>query len=213
MMKLTKYIHACVLVEDDEHTALFDPGLFAWESDQFSIEKIEKLDYILITHEHFDHFHLPFVQALVVRFPNVRIITTEAVVAQLREAGIQNATEEPDENVKVTYLAHASMAPLDTNPPQNIRIDYKDKVTHPGDSLDFKDTKEILLLPLAGPWGSAAEAIRRADELRPEVVVPIHDWMWNEQWRTSMYERMEHYFAAQNIQFMSAQNGKTFRVY
>jgi L-ascorbate metabolism protein UlaG (beta-lactamase superfamily) len=212
MMKLTKYIHACVLVEDDEHTALFDPGRFAWESGDLNLELLESLDYILITHEHFDHFHLPFVQALVDKFPEVKIISTDSVAAILKESGI-TASEEPDDYVQVTYQPHASMAPLDKNPPQNIRIDYKDMITHPGDSFAFDKTKNVLFLPLAGPWGSAIEAIRKADELRPEVVVPIHDWMWNDEWRAVMYERMESYFMSQNIQFINAQNGKTFRVY
>jgi L-ascorbate metabolism protein UlaG (beta-lactamase superfamily) len=212
MLKLTKIVHSCVVVEDDEHTVIFDPGNFAWDTNPMPKLGLSKLDYILITHEHPDHFHLPFVQALVEEFAEAKIITTESIVDQLKEAGIK-ATEEPDDNVKVTYQEHASMKPLAENTPQNIRVDYKGLITHPGDSLDIKTTEDILFLPLAGPWEAPIEAVRLADAIRPKVIIPIHDKMWSDEWRKFEHERMEEYFATQNINFVALDNGESVRLF
>jgi L-ascorbate metabolism protein UlaG (beta-lactamase superfamily) len=131
---------------------------------------------------------------------------------KLEDMGIKNATEEPDDYVKVTYLAHESMAPLNPNTPQNIMVHYKNAITHPGDSLQLKKTKDILFLPLAGPWGSAIGAVRMAERLRPKTIVPIHDWMWNEEWRSTMYKWLEQFFGEMGIRFIPAVDGKAFEV-
>jgi L-ascorbate metabolism protein UlaG (beta-lactamase superfamily) len=212
MLKLTKIVHSCVLVEDDEHTAIFDPGEFAWELNPLSKLDLEKLDYVLITHEHPDHFSLDFVKALVDKFPELKIITTESIVEKLKDVGIK-ATEEPDDNVQVTYHEHTSMKPLVEHTPQHIRFDYKDVITHPGDSIDIKSSKDVLLLPLAGPWEAPIEAVRLADRIRPKVVIPVHDKMWSDEWRSFEHERMEKYFASQNINFVALDNGESVRLF
>jgi L-ascorbate metabolism protein UlaG (beta-lactamase superfamily) len=208
-MKLTKFSHACVLVEDDTHTTLFDPGEFAWESGLFKLDTLSKLDYVLITHEHFDHCHQPFVAALIQKFPAAQFISTPEVAEQLKQWGAKKVATESDEHVQVTPHEHASMAPLAPTPPcQNVRFDYKGAITHPGDSIQFDDSKGILFLPLAGPWEAPIEAVRLGEQLKPKVIVPIHDWMWNDEWRLSMYDRLVDYYGQQNIQFLKLINGE-----
>ncbi len=212
-MKLTKFVHACILVEDEEHTALFDPGQFSWESGLFNVDALDRLDRVIISHEHFDHFHLPFVKEIFSRFPDVTFVSTEQVVAQLHEQGITNASSTSDDLADVAPLEHASMAPLAPLPmSQNIRVHYKNKVTHPGDSLELTETKDVLFLPLAGPWEAAINAVRLAVSLKPKVVVPIHDWMWSEQWRNVMHDRMEAFFGEQGIRFIKAIDGEPVEI-
>lgn len=211
-MKLTKYVHACVLVEDDQHTTLFDPGEFSWASGLFNVDNLNKLDRIIITHEHSDHYSLPFVEALVKKFPNAKITTTENLVKILNDKGIINTDSKSDELVDVEFLAHQSMEPLAPPPCQNIRVHYKGKISHPGDSHQLTDTKDILFVPLAGPWGATIDGVRMADKLKPKVIVPIHDWMWNEEWKQDMYDRIESFFAEQGIKFIKAIDGQSFEV-
>jgi L-ascorbate metabolism protein UlaG (beta-lactamase superfamily) len=95
---------------------------------------------------------------------------------------------------------------------QNVEIHYKKLLTHPGDSHQLQKTNPILFVPLAGPWGAPIEAVRMADRLKPRVVIPIHDWMWNEEWRESMYDRIEEYFSKQGIKVLKPVNGQTIEL-
>ncbi len=212
-MKLTKFVHACVLVEDDEHVALFDPGVFSWGSGLFKLDSLPKLDYVIITHEHEDHFSEEFCQAIIQKFPDVQFIAAKPVATKLRELGAQNVSTASIENVEVLSLAHASMSPLvpDPNVP-NITVHYKNRISHPGDNHDLSETKDILFLPVAGPWGATIDAVRMADKLKPKVIIPIHDWMWKDDWRNSMYDRMESYFKQQGIRFVKTVDGEPFEV-
>lgn len=211
-MKLAKYIHACVLIEDDDSTILLDPGEFTWKAGVFSIDSLEKLDAVVITHEHLDHFSPDFVKAIVEAFPAVKIYTTSAVCEQLENLGITNTSSTSEGDIDIAPLAHESMEPLAGAPCDNIRLHYKGILSHPGDSHHLTETKEILLLPIAGPWGATIDAVRMAATLKPKVVVPIHDWMWNDEWRQTMYERMETFFKTENITFIQPVTGKSFEV-
>ncbi len=68
-MKITKFVHSCLLVEAEGKVILVDPGDFSWGSGTFDIVKLNQLDKIVITHEHSDHFCEPFVKALAEKFP------------------------------------------------------------------------------------------------------------------------------------------------
>lgn len=212
-MKLTKFVHACVLVEDDQHVALFDPGTMSWESKLFNVDVLPKLDYVMITHEHFDHFCEPFVHALGHKFPDLQFLSTPVVVSKLKALGIKNVSTSTIENIIIEPLEHDSMQPLMPLPiAKNIAVHYKDKISHPGDSHHLESTKDILFLPLAGPWGSTIEAIRLAVKLKPKAIVPIHDWMWNDDWRMGMYDRMEQFFKEKDIKFIKTVDGESFEL-
>lgn len=212
-MQLTKFSHACVLVEDTNHTALFDPGQFAWESGLVQIDDWAKLDYVMITHQHFDHFHKPFVEAIIAKFPDVQFFSTPEVVSQLKELGAQHISTESNDELTVTELTHDGMTPLAPSPPcQNVRFDYKNTITHPGDSIHFVDSKGVLFLPLAGPWEAAIDAIATGQNAKPRYIVPIHDWMWNDEWRTTMYDRMADFYQKQGIEFIKVVNGEPIEI-
>lgn len=208
-MKLTKFQHACVLVEDDQHTALFDPGEFARQSGVLNIDILTKLDFVLITHEHFDHYDEELITQIIAKFPVVKFYTNPSVAKILSELGASNVVIESDEIVELKALEHQSMAPLSPLPMcDNIEIHYKGLISHPGDSHQLVSSKDILFVPLAGPWGATIDGIRMADKLKPKYILPVHDWMWNDSWRTSMYDRIEAYFASQNIKVLKPIDGK-----
>lgn len=212
-MKLTKFAHACILVEDDEHVALFDPGEFSWSSGLVKLDNWPKLDYVMITHEHFDHFSEDFVKAILHQFPNVQFFGTEPTVTKLKELGAKNTSASSTKDIEILPLTHASMSPLapDPNVP-NIAIHYRNKITHPGDSHALVASKDVLFVPFAGPWGATIDGVRMAVKLKPKVVVPIHDWMWNDSWRDNMYARMEGFFQQQNIRFIRTVDGEPFEI-
>ena len=87
-MKITKYVHSCLLAETDDWAALIDPGGFSWKSGTFDLDKIDRIDRILITHAHGDHFDPDFLNAVLKKFPKAHIVGNDEVGVAVKEAGI-----------------------------------------------------------------------------------------------------------------------------
>ncbi|MDL2363375.1 MAG: MBL fold metallo-hydrolase [Patescibacteria group bacterium] len=210
-MKITKFVHSCLLVEmpaPTSRTVLFDPGAMSVEA--LPIETLEFLDDIIITHEHGDHIHVPTVKALVKKFPNVRITSTKAVVDQLKAENIAANTAAPD-GVTFFDAPHEHVEPLFPLPEQKA-VHYLDLLTNPGDSHSFAETKKVLALPITGPWGSTIKAVNLALELKPQYIIPIHDWHWREEARQQFYNNLEVLFNKSDITFLKMQAGEPIMI-
>ena len=204
-MKITKFVHSCLLVETPDRTALFDPGVMSESA--LDVAKLERLDDIFITHEHSDHVSPSLVKALVAKFPNVRITTTPTVVDQLAKEGITATTEAP-EGVVFFNSPHENVKQLFQSDPAEIGVHYLGNLSHPGDSHSFTETKAILALPITAPWGSAVNALNLALQLKPRYVLPIHDWHWRDEAREKMYQDFESVLGEQGITFFKLQTGE-----
>ena len=206
-MKITKLVHSCLLVEMPapiNRTALFDPG--GMSHDALNIDNLQYLDDIIITHEHGDHLSMPLLKELVSKFPKVRITVPLSLVAQLEQEGI-TATGEPSKGVVFFDSPHESTEPLFPRPHQ-IGVHYLDKLTNPGDSHTFSESKAILALPITAPWGSSVKAFNLAVELKPKYVLPIHDWHWSEDARAQTYKMFEANLAKHAITFIPLKTGE-----
>jgi L-ascorbate metabolism protein UlaG (beta-lactamase superfamily) len=208
-MKITKYLHACIVVEDQNMTFLFDPGVFTYNAQALDLSRIAKLDYLLITHEHADHFHLPFIKEIVAKFPQVKIVTNKAIVELLQKENIQ-ASSQKDEVVQLDTVDHEKLWDLKT--PEHVVIHVLNKFTHAGDSLHFSKTHDVLALPITAPWGSTTEAVNKALSLKPKVIIPVHDWMWKDEIRKGMYQRLTEFFPTYGIQFKGLETGEPLQV-
>lgn len=206
-MKITKFNHSCLLVEEDGNVFLIDPGEYSAEL--VRAQPFSQLDYLLITHEHFDHFFLPLIKELVTKFPQVKIITTQSIVERLQKEGII-AKAQGDEYVKVDAVAHEKI--WMGNPVENTMITINGKLSHPGDSLSFDKTACILCLPISGPWCNTTQAVELAERLQPKVIIPIHDWHWKDEVRVGMQERLKEYFGKKGIDFKVMENGKAIEI-
>lgn len=206
-MKITKLVHSCLLVEMPapvNRTALFDPGSMS----TVNVDSLEYLDDIFITHSHGDHFDPELIKKLVAKFPDVRITAPPDVAEQLKEQGITASTAAPD-GVSFFDSPHEDVSPMFPQP-QEIGIHYLEKLSHPGDSHSFTETKEILALPVQAPWGATTNAVKLALKLKPKYIVPIHDWHWRDEARESTYAQLEQLFAKNGITFIKAVNGEPF---
>lgn len=211
-MKLTKFAHSCVLVETPNRVGLFDSGDYSWNSGSFDINKLDRLDDILITHEHADHMYLPFIKALLSKFPNVTIITTAAAVAKLQSTGITRAKSVGDENVVHFKADHESMESVTPPPPSNAGMHYLNLFSHPGDSHHFAESKLVLALPITAPWGTTVRAASIIQELKPNYVLPIHDWLWRDEVRTKFYVRLGEYRKSLGVIFLQPADGDALEI-
>lgn len=208
-MKITKFVHSCLLVEMPEpvnRTALFDPGTMSEAA--LSQHELAFLDDIIITHQHNDHMSIPLIKQLTAQFPQVRITAPTDAVQLLAAEGI-TATDQPSPGITFFDSPHAQIRPLFANdPPDELGIHYLDMLSDPGDGHDFHETKAILALPVQAPWGSTRQAVELALQLKPQHILPIHDWHWSDEARRSSYDKLEQLFAEQHITFHKLATGQ-----
>lgn len=204
-MKITKHLHSCLSVEENGTTLLFDPGIYTYQDKGLAIDSLKQLDYLLITHEHHDHMFVPFVKEIVAKFPKVQIISNTSVQTILASYNIHVATEGNE----IVSFEDAPHEHVFGQSPKNISITILGKLTHPGDSMRFTKTAEILALPIQSPWGSYVQALEKAKEIKPKVVIPIHDWHWKDEARNQFYQRATEYLKEFGIEFKSMETNVT----
>lgn len=195
-----------MLIETQNTKILIDPGNITYEAKVFDKQSLSKLDYLLITHEHADHCHIPFIKDLVAAFPTVTIMSNPSVVQLLAKENITVQTEG-NNFIELTPVPHERV--FDNKAPSNVQFDIFNLLTHPGDSMSFTKTKKILALPLLGPSWMITQAAEKALALKPQFVIPIHDWHWKEHVRKTYYERLDQFFSAHNITFTSFESGES----
>jgi hypothetical protein len=65
----------------------------------------------------------------------------------------------------------------------------------------------VLALPIVAPWGSTRRAAELALELKPQYVLPIHDWFLSAEARKWTYDALAGIFAGAEIELLRAENG------
>jgi L-ascorbate metabolism protein UlaG (beta-lactamase superfamily) len=176
-MRLTKFGHSCLLVEDERASILLDPGML---SDGF--QELEGLSAVLYTHQHGDHLDAGRLRALLDRNPGARVVSDEGSAGPLGEAGVEvQVVHDGDEldiggvGVRVIGRDHAVIHP-DIPVVPNVGYLVDGRLFHPGDAFTLPGQPvEVLAVPAAAPWLRVAEAVDYLREVRPRIGVPVHE--------------------------------------
>ena len=209
-MKISKHTHSCLLVEDNGKVALVDPGEYTAQAGTLDVSKMEKLDYIVITHEHQDHMYIPLIKEVMEKFPNAQIMSNSSVKTKLEEVGLSVITES-NRDIILEETAHEEVFDVPSMV-ANVLVRIFGKLTHPGDSLQLNSTTDVLAIPLQGPWGHVTQAMEKVIQLKPKIVVPIHDWHWREEARSNILQRIPRYLEQHGIQFYSLEDGEVVEI-
>ena len=89
-MRLTKYGHSCLLVEEGAARMLLDPGTLSG-----GFEELDGLTAVLVTHQHADHLDVERLRGLLDRNPGVRVVCDEGSAEPLGAAGAAVDTTLP----------------------------------------------------------------------------------------------------------------------
>lgn len=175
-MRLTKYQHACVLVEDDGASILIDPGIYS-----SGFEALTGLDAVLITHQHADHVDPDRLGPLLAGNPDARVYADDATASILREKGLEATVASEGEqisagvDVTVHGVNHAVIHP-DIPIIPNVGYLINGRFFHPGDAFTVPDVPiDVLGLPTGAPWLKLSEAVEYLRAVAPRVAVPIHE--------------------------------------
>ncbi len=181
-MKITKFGHCCLLIEENGLRILTDPGMFTTAQNELT-----NLDVILVTHEHGDHFHVTSLKQVLQNNPDAEVITNRSVGALLDKENITYQLINDKETVTIKdILIEAFEAPhalvYQAEPDMlNTGFFIAEKLFYPGDALiQPGKAAEVLACPTAGPWLKLAEALDYAKAIKPKKLFPVHDAVLSE---------------------------------
>lgn len=208
-MRISKYVHSCLLVENGDGKILFDPGKFSFADDLVKPEQFRDLTAVIVTHYHPDHADPDAIKTILRHNPAsavlanaeiVRELATEAIPAEIFESGARSVG-----GFRIT--AHeAAHAPLLGAPsPRNTAYCIDELFLNPGDSLAADSLQgvkaRVLALPVMAPWATELNTAEFARRLAPERVAPVHDGYSKDFFLQQRYRNFQKYFAAQGIGF------------
>jgi L-ascorbate metabolism protein UlaG (beta-lactamase superfamily) len=175
-MKIIWYGHACFWVETNGVRILIDPY------PDVDDDRIGKVDYILITHEHSDHYGKV---ELLSRLRGATVIGPPPVYMMAVSDGITNVKEiregqtlDLGNGVKLTafYMEHPS-----SQYPLGYLIEGEKNVLHTGDTYatphmgKLRGRVDILMVPISGrSTANEREAVQIIEDIRPRIVIPMH---------------------------------------
>lgn len=174
-MRLTKFGHACVVVEQSGQKLVIDPGEYTHLP-----EDLASIIAVVVTHNHPDHIDPSNLAKIVSRNPNVRIYSLsevlEGIDSSIEKIAISGAQdiEVGNFNLQFKEIDHAVV--YGSSPCRNLTVRVNDYFYHPGDSYEPVTTKtEIVGVPMSGPWSKTAEAIDFALKCDAKIFIPIHN--------------------------------------
>jgi len=179
-MKIAKYGHCCLLIEENGLRILTDPG--AYSSGQ---SEARGVDVVLITHEHADHLHMDSLLEVLKNNPAAKVVTNTAVGKLLSEAGIEFSILEHGQSREFGGILFEGFGDQHAEIYQKLWLVQNtgyfigNKLFYPGDALTNPGKPvEVLALPVAGPWLRISESIDYAKTLKPKTCFPVHDGMF-----------------------------------
>jgi len=175
-MKLTKYQHACLVLEKESSTIIIDPGSF---SHDFIMPK--RVDAIIITHNHPDHFDPQLVRHILDHHSKATLIAHEEISGQFTDHSVIAPQVGPVYTISAFSLRffggqHAQIA--ETIPvPVNFGVLVDESLYYPGDSFVVPENVSVkaLALPVSAPWLKLSEVLAFLSQVKPEIAFPTHD--------------------------------------
>lgn len=177
-VRVTKYGHSCLLVEEGEARLLTDPGTFSRGFDELS-----ELSAVLVTHQHADHVDQDRLEQLVGHNPDALLLADEQTAGQLAERGMAARAVQPGDEISVAgttlQILGGQHAVIHPDIPRIANVGYliAGRLLHPGDSLIVPDDAEVdvLAIPLVAPWMRLSETVDYLRAVAPRLSIPIHD--------------------------------------
>lgn len=174
--------HASLMIEYSNQFIYIDPvGEFC------NFETMPKADFILVTHDHYDHFDSKAIQTI--RKPSTKIVANKLVVDALNE-GIALANNEDvslSQDIHVLAFAAYNTTPgRDKFHPKIINNGYvltidetaiyiSGDTEHIDEMKNLKDKIDIAFLSVNQPYTMTIEqATQAAKDIKPKILYPYH---------------------------------------
>jgi L-ascorbate metabolism protein UlaG (beta-lactamase superfamily) len=175
-MRLTKFEHAALLLEQSGKKLFVDPGSFTTP-----ITDAVNAVAVVITHEHPDHWTPEQLRRILEMSPDAVIYGPEGVVNAASDFAVTRV--DPGDIVEVGpytlrffggehAVIHSSIPVID-----NVGVLINDVLYYPGDSFAVPEGVEVDLLavPAGAPWMKIAESMDYVLALKPRRAFSTHE--------------------------------------
>ncbi|MFY9228257.1 MAG: MBL fold metallo-hydrolase [Candidatus Microsaccharimonas sp.] len=211
-MNITKLVHSCLIVESNGKRIVTDPGNYSWQSGVVMPELLIGIDTVVVTHAHPDHLYEEFAKAIKQASPDAKWYGPTEVVEQLSNWDIQGSTASDTEDVRFIESQHADLAPWFKVQPEHTSFVVFEELLIGGDCHTLTESHGARVFAAAvngGPWGAIVGFTRMIESMtdRPEVVIPLHDWHFNDDARQGIYTRLPQVLSEFDVQFVPLENG------
>jgi len=174
-MKLTKYEHACLVLEISDEKLIVDPGAFSTP-----LGDLGDVRAVVITHEHPDHWTPEQLDRILARNPDVTIYGPAGVALAASGYDITTVADGDTAEVGPFQLAfygsrhaviHSSIPVID-----NVGVLVNNTLFYPGDSFTVPPVAvDTLAVPSAAPWLKIGEAMDYVTAVAPKRSFPTHE--------------------------------------
>jgi len=207
-MKITKYIHSCLLLEKDGQQLLFDPGIFSFIEGLVKPETFRHVAQVIITHDHPDHLDVDILKQIV-SLSGAQVFSTQEVADKLHPQAIPVRVIEEGSLQLGPFTLQAISVPhepvLDDHLPTMFAFVIDNQVLNPADSfspilLNYKGV-ELLVLPVMAPFLTELVVADFAKQMQPKQILPVHDGYAKSFFLQQRYETYGPYVEKLGIQF------------
>lgn len=208
-MKITKYIHSCLVFEQDGFKVLIDPGNYTFADGRLKPEDFADVSAIIISHIHADHLDIDNLKNIIA-LSNASVYTNRQVAASLEKQGIKSElfTDGKRSFGGIEFIAMPviHMPLLDSPIPEMTGYIINGNILHPVDSMHhtltgIKDI-DLLILPIMAPFCNELQVTQFADTLKPKHILPVHDGYAQEFFVKQRSKAYAKHFADKGIQFL-----------
>jgi len=189
-MRISKYEHALLVVEQAAAQLVIDPGSYS------NLPALQNVVAVVFTHLHDDHTSLEHAQTISRNFPAVKMFGTQEVVEKLTGLNVQAVYHgdhyevgpfQVDFHGDLHQVIHRSIPLV-----QNVGVMVNSQLYYPGDSYTFPEQSvEILACPTSAPWLRISDVIDFLDLIKPKKCFATHNALLSEQGHALQNNRVQ----------------------
>jgi L-ascorbate metabolism protein UlaG (beta-lactamase superfamily) len=174
-MKITKYEHACWVMQEGQSRVIVDPGIFSK-----SITNLSNVNAVVITHIHSDHLDPELINKIIEQNPTVQIYSTSQVAKELEQKVVvpELSKKYKAGNLELEFFGEKHHLFGDI---ENLAVLVSEQLFVPGDSYTQPNKPvTIAAVPASAPWLRIDEAKENIQKLPAKIVVPTHNALLSE---------------------------------
>ena len=190
-MKITKFEHACMVIQKGTSSLIIDPGAFTTP-----LTDITGVVAIVITHEHADHWTPEQLKRILERNPDALILGPGGVVAAATDFKVERVTHGEELEVgdfRLSFFGekhaviHESIPVVD-----NVAVLVDESFYYAGDSYTVPSVPvHTLAVPIGAPWLKIGDAMDYVLAVAPRRSFPVHEAVLSQIGKTMAGERIE----------------------
>jgi len=180
IMKITYYGHSAFIIEDKDFKAIIDPFITGNPQARCSIDEINGLTHIFVTHNHGDHLGDCIELA---KKDDALVITNFEIANFLNDNGVKTHGMHIGGRHRFNFGTVKLTVALHGGNPCGFIIEVNGKkIYHAGDTgltLDMKllesENVDLALIPIGGNYTmDIYDAIKAVEFIKPKLVIPMH---------------------------------------